>query len=44
MHDNYTNNKINTIIYNINMQIFIYSKRYNNYKKSTKNMTHENRF
>ena len=44
MLDNYTNNKINTLIYDINMQIIVISKRYNNCKKSAKNMTHENRF
>ena len=44
MLDNYTNNKINTIIYDINMQNIVYSKRYNNYKKCSKKATHENRF
>ena len=44
MLDNYTNNKINTLIYDINMPNICICKRYNNYKKGAKNTTHENRF
>ena len=42
MLDNYTNNKINTIIYDINMQIIVISKGYINYKKSIKKTTRQN--